>query len=304
MPAVDDSYTLRADQDELVVEALQDPYRVVSTSGSNSNDGSINSPWLTIDYAVDNASPGETIYVRVGTYNERVTISTSGTAGNYITLRNYPGEYPVLDGSGLGRGTMIRAANVSYFKIINLELTAYVGAGIGIYGAGSHIEVRDNYIHDATIDTALLGDSWAIIVAATQGGVFGTMTDVIVDGNTIERVVTGVEDAYNETLTIAWDVQRFQITNNTLNNTSHIGTSLIGKTNWSTAGRPVYPRYGYIANNSYLDIANADTVAPNSGIHVDGAKDIVIEDNLFSVGGWYAIDLIAVSYTHLRAHET
>ncbi|MHC4530937.1 MAG: DUF1565 domain-containing protein [Planctomycetota bacterium] len=69
----------------------------VSTSGSDSNDGSESSPWLTIQHAVDSVGPGETIYVRGGVYNELVNFTNSGSAaGGYIRLQNYEGETAVI----------------------------------------------------------------------------------------------------------------------------------------------------------------------------------------------------------------
>ena len=120
----------------------------VATTGSDANSGTEAEPWLTIDFAVDNATAGSTILVRGGTYNERVTIGVSGTVGNYITLRNFPGETSILDGTGLGNGRMIYGTSISYYKIIGLEIKNHTGAGIMFHHDGSHIEIRDNNIHD------------------------------------------------------------------------------------------------------------------------------------------------------------
>lgn len=71
----------------------------VSTTGSDSSgDGSISTPWSTIDYAQDQLSAGDTLYVRAGTYHQSVTITCAGTSGNEITIANYPGESVTLDG--------------------------------------------------------------------------------------------------------------------------------------------------------------------------------------------------------------
>lgn len=70
----------------------------VSSSGNDNNSGSISKPLRTIQAAVDRATSGDTIYVRQGTYAEAVRIARSGTSGNPITIRAYPGESPVIDG--------------------------------------------------------------------------------------------------------------------------------------------------------------------------------------------------------------
>ena len=69
----------------------------VSMSGSDSNDGSNTRPWATLSYALGVAEPGDTIYVRAGTYPEgEINIPKSGLPGSPITIRNYPGERPIL----------------------------------------------------------------------------------------------------------------------------------------------------------------------------------------------------------------
>ena len=58
-----------------------------------------NGPYKSIWAANRDAAPGDTVLVRGGIYGESVGIMYSGTPGNYITYKAYPGETPVLDGS-------------------------------------------------------------------------------------------------------------------------------------------------------------------------------------------------------------
>lgn len=68
---------------------------VVSTSGSDSNPGTLASPKRTIKAAVTASSSGGTIVVRGGTYHEEVQIPSS----KKLTLQSYPKEAVWLDGS-------------------------------------------------------------------------------------------------------------------------------------------------------------------------------------------------------------
>ena len=67
-------------------------------NGSDKNDGSRKSPWKTLAHAVKQLKPGETLYLRGGTYFETAVISVTGTADKPITVRSYPGELAVIDG--------------------------------------------------------------------------------------------------------------------------------------------------------------------------------------------------------------
>ncbi len=62
-------------------------------------DGSINSPWQTITKGQSMLVPGDTLLVRGGRYYESVTLTKQGINGNLITIKAYPGEIPILDGT-------------------------------------------------------------------------------------------------------------------------------------------------------------------------------------------------------------
>ena len=82
----------------------------VSTTGNDNNAGTLGAPWRTIQKAANTVHAGDTVQVRAGTYNEIVTMKTSGNAtAGYITFQNYPGEAPIVDGTGLA-GAAARSA--------------------------------------------------------------------------------------------------------------------------------------------------------------------------------------------------
>ena len=53
---------------------------IVSSSGSDSNPGTIGVPFATVQHCANVAQPGDTCYLRAGTYRESVVPPTSGTA--------------------------------------------------------------------------------------------------------------------------------------------------------------------------------------------------------------------------------
>jgi hypothetical protein len=75
------------------------PVRYVDAArGDDGADGSLERPWKSINYGLTKIQAGETLALRGGTYYENVRVAVRGTAEAPITIRNYPGENPILDG--------------------------------------------------------------------------------------------------------------------------------------------------------------------------------------------------------------
>lgn len=78
-----------ADGEKLFVDANR---------GDDAHGGSEQAPLKTLAVALRRLQPGQTLYLRGGTYYEKVSLSQSGTADAPITIRAYPGETAILDG--------------------------------------------------------------------------------------------------------------------------------------------------------------------------------------------------------------
>lgn len=70
----------------------------VSTAGSDSNAGTLASPFLTIQKAATIATAGSNVYVRGGTYRETVTMAKSGSALAPISFQPYRNELVTVTG--------------------------------------------------------------------------------------------------------------------------------------------------------------------------------------------------------------
>ena len=68
----------------------------VSPTGSDAANGSLATPFQTINKAVSLAQPGDSVELRAGTYREQVNALRSGAAGSPITIENYNGEQAVV----------------------------------------------------------------------------------------------------------------------------------------------------------------------------------------------------------------
>ena len=84
-----------------------------SSGGSDSNAGTLAAPFETLQYAINQLSAGDTLYIRAGTYRETITIDEDGTSGNLITIQNYNNEVVSIDGTVDVTGTWSSYGSVS-----------------------------------------------------------------------------------------------------------------------------------------------------------------------------------------------
>jgi hypothetical protein len=73
----------------------------VAPNGDDSNPGTIDRPWRTIQKAANTLVAGDTVYLRAGTYGEQVNFTRSGSSNSPITFEAYAGETPIVDGTGV-----------------------------------------------------------------------------------------------------------------------------------------------------------------------------------------------------------
>ena len=126
----------------------------VSTSGSNSNPGTISSPFATLQKAHDIAVAGDTIYMRGGTYTltSRTVLSRNGSSGNPIRVFNYPAEIPIIDGISITNENhpSISGTNISWWHFKGLEIKNGPAAGIWLLGASNNNIIEQCNVHHNT----------------------------------------------------------------------------------------------------------------------------------------------------------
>ena len=103
--------------------------------------------------ALNTLSQGQTAYVRAGTYNQNLMMSRSGTAVAPITIRNYPGEQPILQpGGGSNCNDALQLFNAAYVRVQGFTIQGSNGCdnNTNVYLAGSshHLEVSHNEIRN------------------------------------------------------------------------------------------------------------------------------------------------------------
>jgi hypothetical protein len=93
-------YSFLTPQNFVSAEAAAGATYFVSTTGLDTNPGTLSKPWLTVEKAVNTVVAGDTVYVRGGEYagiKNGWAFQNSGTQLQPITLSNYPGEQAVLE---------------------------------------------------------------------------------------------------------------------------------------------------------------------------------------------------------------
>lgn len=165
----------------------------VSPDGNDGQAGSLEHPWRTIQYAVDNLSPGDTVYIRAGVYRERVVLNRSGSSAGMLTVSAFPGEAATLDGQGIDLwnwGGIIELSGQHDVRITGLRIVNSSYAGV--FAEGGYNLVVD---HLYTYNTA------------SSGIAFFGAHDVLVDSNEVVWAGTGGQQEYI-TLT---DTQNFEV---------------------------------------------------------------------------------------------
>jgi NPCBM/NEW2 domain/Pel9A-like, right handed beta helix region len=264
----------------------------VALDGNDAAAGTSGAPWATLQKAADTVAAGATVYVRGGTYPQRVDIHVSGEPGRPITFASAPDEKVVLDGSSLkvpaGQSPMIGIDSQRYVTIEGLEIMGYgsdasghVPIGILVTGAADHVRLNSNYVHDmgTTFEGRNGGDAHGI-------GVFGTATDHAIDGvEIVNNELANLTLGSSEALVINGNVTGFLIEDNRVHDTNNIGIDVIGFEGTAPDPTVDQARDGIIRGNAVWNVDSYGNPAYGNsrsadGIYVDGGRDVLIEANV------------------------
>lgn len=277
------------------IVAVSDSY-FISPDGSDSNPGTEEKPWKTIQKAAEFAAPGSTVYIKAGTYYERVNIKVSGaSAEEPLVFRNYNNDKVVIDGSEFSAETqedIIHIGNQSYITLTGLEIVNNVNddadyhiAGIGIWGAGAGIEIKNCKIHDIRYNGASR-NTGANAIAVYGRDAAEPIKDLVIDGNEIWDIKCGSGEA----VAVSGNVDGFEFTNNYVHDNDNTGVALIGDGTFK--GEPVCTaaainraRNGFVGYNQMERNSRGSNPVYSGGdysagaIYANGAKDITIAYN-------------------------
>ena len=260
----------------------------VSTTGNDSNPGTIGSPWLTIQHAANSVSAGATVYVFGGVYHESVNFPASGTASAPITFQSYPGQTAVIDGTGVSvngtQGLINIVGRRSYITIKGFEIRHYttsnendVPSGVWITGSGTGIQILNNRVHDITTKVEANGNAFGISVYGTSKT---PITQLVISGNEVYDLRTGESESVN----VDGNVTHFKITNNLVHDNDNIGIDAIG---YEDVGPVGYDEamYGEISGNTIYNISGITNPGEGyeydaDGLYCDGCAYVTFERNV------------------------
>lgn len=235
--------------------------------------------YSTIQAGLNAANGSDTVFVKAGTYVEKITFDKSGnSATSRIVLRNFGTDTVIVDGAGLNQAAIITIENKSHLSIIGLEVCNNTATscpiGISIEGFGANITVKNCIVHGIKKPN---DNAHGIAVYGSNGTT--PVSSLVLDGNTIY----GCKLGQSESMVLNGNVDGFEVTNNVIYDNDNIGIDFIGFE--GTAPQNDQARNGICAGNRVYDISSGDNPTYNGersadGIYVDGGRDIVIERNI------------------------
>ncbi len=295
----------------------------VATNGTDSNPGTQARPFRTINTGVSILRPGDTLYVRAGTYRESLMdnipsgnswtspVTVAAYLGETVTLKPNPGSGWVLhfqtqqyivvsgfimDGTNVtedvvkitGEGTPATAAH--HIRIMNSELTKAPGNGVMISQYAHHNEFINLHIHHNATSDGPVGSGYI-------HGMYIAGADNLVEGCTIHDSKGYGLHVYSE----RGKADRNIIRNNVISNEGFGAQSaaiLISSGDGNIVyGNILYSNYGSV-KIAYNGVSNSkvynNTIYgnPSYGVQVVDATGSIIQNNILYQNG---IDINIIS---------
>ena len=243
----------------------------VAPNGSNSNAGTLTSPWETIQHALNTLQAGQKALVRAGTYREALRMNRAGTASAPITIEAFPGEQPIIDGEHTRRPLVVESGG-AYFRIKGFILDrdcCTSGGHIDVYG--HHIEIVDNemrngrgkgvYTDEGSSNVHIIGN-WIHHNVTAGGqqdhGLYMQGNDHLIANNVIHDHPDGFG------IQIYDRGSRMVVVSNTVTNNGHSGIVVGGSGGVSN----ITIRNNILANNNSFGV-QMDSSCPTSSVVID-----------------------------------
>lgn len=230
----------------------------------------------SIQDAVRQAQPGDTVQVMPGTYSQTVYIDKDNVA---LVGVIHGGDWPTLDGQGKLNDAVLYSGNG--VRVENLKITRYKGNAIMGEG-GNNFIVRHNWI--------------------VSSGVYGVFPEFGQNGLIEYNTLTGIEDAaiyvgMSDNIEVSNNEVFGNVAGIEAENSRHVilehnlaYDNAAGILTFVTPGLPIKTAFdiiirdNFVVSNNHTNFAAPGSIvggAPSgSGIIVMAANDVIIENNL------------------------
>jgi hypothetical protein len=265
-----------------VDKALRTYY--VATGGSDSNPGTLQRPFRTIQHGLDVATqPGDVVRVRRGTYDEGITFPASGAPGRPIVLESYSGERPAISGDRGTHQKLVRIFNRSHVRFIGFDVgrlaaTSPLQSGaIFVEGYGDDVVIAKNFVHDVRPKAHVYANGRAIQVRGFYAD--RALTNVVVANN--EIVGCTVQDG--NVLEISGNSSHVRVQGNVLRSNRGIALNVTGGTR-----PPAYKRWS-IQVRDVLVVGNdvEETLGAGAiGLYIQASSAVQVRGNRVAGNAW------------------
>ena len=229
----------------------------VAPYGDDANPGTFEQPWRTIGHAADVAGPGDTVYIRGGTYIEEVTFSHSGDADSPITFAANPGEAVTVQGSlTLAQGTS------------HLHLRGFAVTGYSIWGVTLLGDNRDVLLSGLDVSGGEAGVHFTVGYSG-QPPLYGPVEDVTLEDSRIHDV-----------LYTAVDCTPGPCNRMTFRRLEIYGAGLVGGASFGADGLAVERGHDILVEDCIIHDNGGDGIDLNSRDQEGNIPDILVRRNL------------------------
>lgn len=261
-----------------------------NTVADDAKAGTAAEPWKTIAKAATVVIAGDSVIVKSGTYNERVSFSSghSGQKGNKIVFKAEPRRTVFIQGFNTG--------GANYLRIEGFDITCSQGGwlGGGIWISSSNLEIVDNYCHDIPgpgIQSSWSGGTWDSVyiggnhVYHCQYGITVSGSNFLVENNEVERLFQ--YDASGDC-----DYSRFFGDNITFRGNRFHGTvfSEIGNAHldcWQTFDNNGEHAANVVWDGNWCSECHEGLMA--EGIYHNNTHDFTFKNNIFAHSGAWGL---------------
>ncbi|NPC84390.1 DUF1565 domain-containing protein, partial [Pyxidicoccus fallax] len=272
----------------------------VAPSGSDSAAGTEKAPLRTVTRALSLLKPGEAVYLKTGTYTERLDLEEKGgSEASPLTLKAAPGATPVLKPTG--SGTTLVDVEGAYWRIegLTFDLAGDDSFAVFFRGVGSHHGVVRGC-------TAKNGTAGAGINVSEKA------SDILIENNVISNFNRNGDDSHG--VIVQTTSRNVVVRGNDIHHNSGDGVQCIGPEGGATASGTPFDNLLVEDNELHENRENGVDVKTCTRVTLRGniiwghktsstsrgegvvvhlsAKDVTVEDNVFynngraiSVGG-------------------